>query len=68
MAVLVHSIGALWGLFRPVESFEVTEKLDPGTVESVHGGLEEGGLIDHDRTERLLRDDEEEYQKFLFDD
>ena len=68
VAVLVHSIGALWGLFRPVESFEVTEKLDPGTVEAVHGGLEDGALTDHDGTERLLLDDAEEYQEFLFDD
>jgi len=68
VAVLVHSIGALWGLFRPVESFEVTEKLDPGTVETVHGGLEEGDLTEHDGTERLLREDEGEYQRFLFDD
>ena len=67
VAVLVHSIGALWGLFRPVESFEVTEKLDPGTVEAVHGGLEDGALTDHDGTERLLLDDAEEYQEFLFD-
>ena len=68
VAVLIHSIGALWGLFRPVESFEVTEKLDPGAVEAVHDGLEEGDLTEHDGTERLLREDEDQYQRFLFDD
>ncbi len=68
LAVLTHSIGAMWGLLRPVETFEVTEKRDPGTIETVHDGLEEGQLLDHDGTDRLLRDDEEEYQQFLFSD
>jgi len=68
LAVLAHSVGALWGLLRPVETFEVTEKLDPEIVEVVHDGLEEGQLLNHDGTERLLRDDEDEYQEFLFDD
>jgi hypothetical protein len=68
VGVLIHSVGALWGLFLPIETFEVTEKLDPDVVETVHGGLEEGDLTDHDGTEPLLRDDEDEYQRFLFDD
>ena len=67
LAVFVHSVGALWGLLRPIETFEVTEKIDPTVVEEIHE-VEAGTVTDHDGTSRLFRDEEDEYQTFLFDD
>ena len=67
LAVFVHSVGAIWGLVRPIETFEITKKVDPTVVEEVHD-VEQGTITDHDGTERLFRDDAAEYQEFLFDD
>lgn len=66
LAVFVHSVGALWGLVRPVETFEVTKKVDPTVVEEIHE-VETGTVTDHDGTSRLFRDSEDEYQTHLFD-
>lgn len=68
IGVLVHSIGALWGLLRPVETFEVTEKVTPETIEDVHETLDRGDLAAHDGTERLLRESGNSYQFTVFDD
>jgi len=67
LAVFVHSVGALWGLLRPIETFEVTEKVDPTVVEEIHE-VEAGTVTDHDGTSRLFRDEADEYQTYLFDD
>jgi len=67
LAVFAHSVGALWGLIRPIETFEVTEKVDPTVVEEIHE-VEAGTITDHDGTERLFRDNEDEYQTYLFGD
>ncbi|UHQ96387.1 hypothetical protein [Natrinema halophilum] len=68
VAVLVHSIGALWGLIRPVETVEVTEKVTPETIENVHESLDEGDLSAHDRAERLLQESDTQFQVAGFDD
>ena len=67
LAVFVHSVGAIWGLLRPIETFEITQKVDPTVVEDVHE-VEAGTVSNHDGTERLFRDSDEEYQLFLFGD
>ncbi|WP_049928743.1 glycosyltransferase [Halopiger goleimassiliensis] len=59
VAVTAHAIGALWGFVSPVESFDVTEKVPPETIERVNAGLEAGDLTAYDGTERLVRDTDE---------
>lgn len=68
VAVLLHSVGAMWGLVRPVEEFEVTEKVTADTIETVNEGLEEGDLREHEGTERLVRESSDAYHANLFDD
>jgi hypothetical protein len=44
LAVLVHSLGALWGIIQPVDDFEVTQKtaaIDTGTLEERNPELTE---------------------------
>ena len=50
-----HAVGALWGIVSPVQSFTVTQKVTPETVEQVNRNLTTGDLDDHDGTERLSR-------------
>lgn len=63
IAFVAHSIGALWGIVRPVETFEVTAKVDPETIERRHVGLESGDLRDHDGTGRLVRESGEAFAR-----
>lgn len=51
----------MWGILSPVKTFEVTEKVTPETIESVHSELEAGDLSKHDGTDRLVRESEEEF-------
>jgi hypothetical protein len=44
LAVLVHSLGALWGMVQPVDDFEVTQKtaaIDTGALEERNPELRE---------------------------
>lgn len=68
LAVFVHSVGAIWGLFRPIETFEVTEKVDPTTPAEFHEELSPEDLQNHDGTDRLLRDSDDEFEDVLFSD
>ncbi|WP_259517224.1 glycosyltransferase [Halanaeroarchaeum sp. HSR-CO] len=68
VAVVLHAVGAIWGVVDPVTEFEVTEKVAPETVETMNAGLDSGALADHDGTERLVRDSADEYDTHLFDD
>jgi len=68
LAVVLHAVGALWGVVRPVEEFEVTEKVTAETIEEVNQSLEEGELQSHDGTGRLLRESSDDYETHLFDD
>jgi len=68
LAVVLHAVGALWGVVRPVEEFEVTEKVTAETIEEVNQSLEEGELQNHDGTERLLRESSDAYETHIFDD
>jgi len=70
IAFLTHSIGAFWGIVSPVETFEVTEKVLPETIEEVHGDLQPGDVTNHDGTKRLVRDEGETFSwnTHLFDD
>ncbi|MFW5917031.1 MAG: glycosyltransferase family 2 protein [Halorubrum sp.] len=65
---LAHSVGALWGVVSPVETFEVTEKVTPDVIERVHDSLETGALREHDGSERLMRESDEAYVFGVFDD
>ena len=67
-AVFLHAIGAAWGLLRPIEEFEVTEKVTPDTIEAVNEGLEDGDLDDHDGTGRLVRSSAGQFDTHIFDD
>jgi len=67
LAVVLHSVGALWGVVSPVENFEVTEKVTADTIEQVNR-LDAGALAEHDGTDRLLRDSEDEFEKGVFGD
>jgi len=67
LAVVLHSVGALWGVVSPVETFEVTEKVTADVVEEANK-LEEGALAEHDGTERLLRESDEEFETGVFTD
>ncbi|QSG10371.1 glycosyltransferase [Halapricum desulfuricans] len=66
VAFVPHSLGALWGLLSPVETFEVTEKVEPETVEAVNDDLSEGDIADHDGTGRLR--DRSGFDSSLFGD
>jgi len=68
LAVVLHSVGAIWGVMSPVTEFEVTEKVAPETIEEVNAGLEAGDLHDHDGTERLVRESGDAYDTHIFDD
>jgi len=68
LAVVLHAVGALWGVVRPIEEFEVTEKVTAETIEKVNQSLEEGELQSHDGTGRLLRESNDEYESNMFDD
>nr|WP_255494070.1 glycosyltransferase family 2 protein [Halarchaeum sp. CBA1220] len=69
LAVVTHAIGALWGVIAPVETFEVTEKVTPETIEDVHEStMERGDIAAHDGTERLVADSADEYRWQVFDD
>lgn len=65
LAVVLHSVGALWGVVSPVENFDVTEKVAPETVERANE-LEEGALAEHEGTDRLLRESDDEFEKAVF--
>ena len=67
VAVVVHSLGALWGLLRPIETFEVTEKVDPGAVETANA-VDAGTITDHDGTERIFREDDADFESGIFSD
>jgi hypothetical protein len=67
VAVVLHSIGALWGVVSPVKNFEVTEKVAPETVEAANR-LDDGALADHEGTDRLLRESDDEFETGLFSD
>lgn len=56
VAFLAHSAGALWGVVCPVDSFAVTQKVAPETVESVNARLEAGDIEAHDGSERLVEE------------
>jgi hypothetical protein len=68
VAVVLHAVGALWGVVRPVEEFEVTEKVTADTIETVNQSLDDGELQNHDGTDRLLRESSDQYETHLFDD
>lgn len=68
VAIAIHATGALWGIVRPIEEFEVTEKVAPTVVERKNKGLDEGELSEHEGTERLVRDTESEYDPHPFED
>jgi len=68
IAVVLHALGAAWGLLSPIAEFEVTEKVLPETIEAVNDGLEDGDLADHDGRGRLVRESAESYGQYLFDD
>ena len=68
LAVVLHSLGAVWGVLSPVEEFEVTEKVTADRLREVNTGLEPGKLDSHDGTERLVRDSDDDYDTHLFDD
>ncbi|WP_251341238.1 glycosyltransferase family 2 protein [Haloplanus halophilus] len=68
VGVVLHALGAMWGLVRPVDTFEVTEKVAPATIERVNAGLEEGAIADHDGSERLIRGSPEAFEWTVFDD
>jgi len=68
LAVVLHAVGALWGVVLPVEEFEVTKKVTAETVEEVNESLAEGDIQDHDGTERLLRESNDEFETQVFDE
>ncbi|WP_018256711.1 glycosyltransferase family 2 protein [Halomicrobium katesii] len=68
LAVVLHAAGAMWGVVRPVEEFEVTEKVPPQTIEEVNQTLDAGDLQRHDGTDRLLRESSSEFETNVFDD
>lgn len=68
IAVVVHAIGAIWGVVSPVEEFEVTEKVSAETLEQVNAGLEEGDVRNHDGTGRFVRESADDLDDHLFED
>ncbi|WP_241990605.1 glycosyltransferase [Halorubrum sp. CGM5_25_10-8B] len=67
LAVVLHSVGALWGVVSPVEEFEVTEKVTADVIEQANH-LDEGTLAEHDGTGRLLRESDDEFEIGIFSD
>jgi hypothetical protein len=67
IAVILHSVGAMWGVVWPVENFEVTEKVTADTIEDVNE-LSDGALSEHEGTDRLLRDSDDEFESGVFSD
>jgi len=68
VAVVLHAAGAMWGVLKPIEEFEVTEKVPPAVIENVNASLDVGDLSEHDGTERLVRESSDAYDSHLFDD
>ncbi|RKD93665.1 glycosyltransferase family 2 protein [Halopiger aswanensis] len=68
VAVVTHAIGALWGIFQPATTFDVTEKVVPERIETFHDELEPGELAAHDGTDRLLRESDEAFESSVFGD
>ncbi|GGM53919.1 hypothetical protein J2752_000567 [Halarchaeum rubridurum] len=70
LAVVLHAVGAFWGVIDPVETFEVTEKVTPETIEDTHETLARGDIAAHDGTGRLVaaHADREDVGWQLFDD
>ncbi|AEH36118.1 glycosyltransferase [Halopiger xanaduensis] len=68
VAVVTHAIGALWGIFQPATTFDVTEKVVPETIETLHDELEPGELETHQGTDRLLRESDEAFESSVFGD
>jgi hypothetical protein len=68
VAVVAHAAGALWGVLRPVEEFEVTEKVTAERIERVNAGLDRGDLADHDGTDRLVRESTDAFDDHVFED
>ena len=48
--VLLSTVGAFWGFVSPVESFDITEKLSPATLEDRHPALSAGDIAAHPGT------------------
>lgn len=67
LAVVLHSVGALWGVVSPVENFEVTEKVTTDVIEQANN-LDQGTLAEHEGTDRLLRESDDEFEKGIFTD
>lgn len=67
LAVVLHSVGAFWGVVSPVENFEVTERVTADTIEQTNK-LDEGALAEHEGTDRLLRESDEEFEEGIFTD
>ena len=68
LAFVPHSLGALWGLVRPITTFEVTEKVPPDVVKDENDGLSADAFADHDGTGRLVRSSASDYDTGLFSD
>ncbi|AAV48240.1 unknown [Haloarcula marismortui ATCC 43049] len=68
LAVVLHAIGAAWGVLSPIEEFEVTTKVAPETIEEVNPELSEGAIAAHDGEDRLVRDSTDEFDTELFKD
>jgi hypothetical protein len=68
VAVVLHAVGAAWGVISPIEEFEVTEKVAPETVEEVNPELSEGAIAAHDGEDRLVRESADEFDTELFKD
>ncbi|PHQ38043.1 hypothetical protein DJ69_13770 [Halorubrum persicum] len=67
LAVILHSVGALWGVVSPVENFEVTEKVTADVIEQAND-LNQGALAEHEGTDRLLRESDDEFEEGIFTD
>ena len=67
LAVVLHSVGALWDVVSPAETFEVTEKVTANTIKQANE-LDEGALAEHDGTDKLLRESDDEFEKEIFSD
>ncbi|WP_070364487.1 glycosyltransferase [Halodesulfurarchaeum formicicum] len=68
VAVVLHAVGAMWGVVSPVEEFEVTEKVTAATIERVNAGLDAGQLREHEGNERLVRDSDQAFETRIFED
>jgi hypothetical protein len=59
VVVLLHSLGAFWGILRPAKDFEVTAKtatISNRTIEELNPELEDGDLEEHTGTQSLGED------------